>query len=319
MNILPPEISVIIPVYNSSQYIEKCLNSIENQTFTNFELIVINDKSTDNSDYLINKFINNCKQITCRYWTNTQNYGWCYSRNKGIQAANGKYICFLDSDDSYEKDYLKLLHEEISKTHSDFVFCGYSRCFESSQIRKEYSDSWEYPHNITIKKMKYLYFLGKTHICHCAAIYKTTFLLHNNLFYNSDCRRSGDTEFIVKVLFHAKKVSVVRKSLYNYNIHAASITTQYPSEKSFESYYTYERIRTSIKNPYWRILFIYTKQTRRICSLIEEFIAYNEKLPYLFCSKYKILFYLSINLIIKKTPSSLATLKYFFKEYIKTK
>lgn len=316
---MQPEITIIIPVYNSAEYIVPCLESLSQQSFTNFEAFIINDNSTDDSDCIIQNFLSATPGFSYEYSTNQENKGWCLIRNEGISRARGKYICFLDSDDTYHRDYLKMLYEKITLTNSDFVFCGYDRVFANTNKKKPYTDSWKYPNADNITRLKYDYMLGKTHICHCAAIYNKLFLMQNNLFYNPDCRRSGDTEFIIRILFCCKKFSVVQKSLYNYTIRPNSISTQYPTVKSFESYYAYERIKKDIHNPFWRILFTITKEARRICSLLNEFISHNEPLPYLFCPKYKLLGYLFINLLIKRNALAYQTLKDFWKQYIKSK
>lgn len=319
MTNLSPEITVIIPVYNSAAYIENCLESIVNQSFTNFEVIIMNDNSTDSSDYLVRNFLNCNPQLSYRYLTYSKNMGWCFLRNEAVTKSNGKYICFLDADDSYNINYLKLLYSNITSKNSDFTFCGYDRYFISTNKTKIYTDSWTYPQNNNITTLRYNYIIGKTHICHCAAIYKKSFLLDNNLLYNPTCRRSGDTEFIMRILFSCKTFSFVNRSLYNYNIHAGTISTEYSSKKCLESYLTYERIRKQIKNPFWRILFTITKESRRICSLTDEFMASNEQFPELFCSRFKIICHLIINILIKRNSFSYTTLKSFCKQCIKIK
>ena len=96
----------------------------------------------------------------------------------------------------------------------------------------------------------------------------------------------------MKVLFSSENFSVVKQSSYFYLIHPDSVTTQSPSINSLDSYYTYERIRKNIKNPFWKLLFICTKEARRINALVEEFASHNEKFPYDFCPKYKVFGYL---------------------------
>ena len=89
--------SIIVPVYNSEKTIEKCLNSIKIQKTNDFELIIIDDNSSDNSLQIANKFIKKIKFV--KILKNKKNYGVSISRNRGIKNSNGKYIIFLDSDD----------------------------------------------------------------------------------------------------------------------------------------------------------------------------------------------------------------------------
>lgn len=103
------KISIIIPVYNTEKYIEKCLDSVLEQEYENKEIIVINDGSTDNSEEKINKYINKIKYIK------KANSGLSDTRNVGIQKATGKYIMFIDSDDYIEKGLLTQLRPYIEQ------------------------------------------------------------------------------------------------------------------------------------------------------------------------------------------------------------
>ena len=106
--------SVIVPVYNVSNYIEKCLKSIFNQTFKNYELIIINDGSTDDSEKKIKRLIKNRKNVI---YINQKNQGLSMARNNGVKKAKGEYLLFVDSDDYIEKNLLK----KLSACNSDLI------------------------------------------------------------------------------------------------------------------------------------------------------------------------------------------------------
>ena len=89
-------ISVIVPVYNVEEYLEECLESIQNQTYTNFEVILVNDGSTDNSKEFCERY---CKQDTRFHLLNQENQGQSAARNHGVTASKGELITFVDSDD----------------------------------------------------------------------------------------------------------------------------------------------------------------------------------------------------------------------------
>ncbi len=99
-----PEVSVILTVYNRAKYLGRCIDSLLNQTFTNWELIAIDDGSTDNSFEILNTYRTAYQNIKV---LQHQNMKLPLSRNKGIKISSGKYITFLDSDDEYEKDHLQ--------------------------------------------------------------------------------------------------------------------------------------------------------------------------------------------------------------------
>ena len=126
-----PLISVIVPAYNVEKYIKTCLDSLINQTYSNFEVIVINDGSTDQTEKMLNEYESNPKiQIFSQ-----ENGGLSAARNHGLKLANGELVCFIDSDDSVKSDYLeKLVTPFIEDANVDITVCGYQEKFEKSSI-----------------------------------------------------------------------------------------------------------------------------------------------------------------------------------------
>lgn len=310
-------ISVIIPVYNAQQYIIRCLNAIKEQTFHDFEVIVIDDCSNDQTIVCIDKFMAENPQISCTLIRNSSNHGDTYSRNVGIRAARGAYICTIDADDLCHPDFLMLLHNKMKETNAQFVFCGYDRCRKDKII--PYVPTWSYPDYNSIFKLKLAFLTTKTHICHCTVLYDREFLLQNGLFYTEACRFAGDTEFIIKVLFNNPRFACVPKTLYYYFIHENSISTSTPSEANFDGYYAYERVKTYLKNPLWKLLFLITRESREIFHIIESFYGRNMDLPFLFCSKYKIIILLAINAFrkYKRDKEGRKILLQFYSRYFK--
>ena len=114
-------ISIIVPCFNNEKYVEKCLESIANQTIKNFEVIIINDGSKDNSQKVIETFISthlNFKLI------NQVNMGVSSARNNGLKEANGNYVCFVDADDYIEPNYLYELYNALEANDSDLSICS---------------------------------------------------------------------------------------------------------------------------------------------------------------------------------------------------
>lgn len=112
-----PFFSVIIPTYNRTTVLGRAVSSVINQTFTDWELIIIDDGSNDNTNELVEKF--NDTRISYFYQTNQERSA---ARNNGIMKAKGKYVCFLDSDDEYYLDYLELLYTEVSTNGFPIAF-----------------------------------------------------------------------------------------------------------------------------------------------------------------------------------------------------
>jgi glycosyltransferase involved in cell wall biosynthesis len=117
------DISIIVPVYNSEKTLEKCLDSILSQTFTNFECILIDDGSTDKSPAICDEYAQKDNRIQVLHKLNE---GVSAARNDGIKAARGEYIAFVDSDDYTLPDMYWLLLEKIEKERKELVCCGYT-------------------------------------------------------------------------------------------------------------------------------------------------------------------------------------------------
>ena len=114
-----PKFSIIIPVYNVEKYIKKCLDSVFSQSYKDYEVIVVNDGSTDKSMDIAKEY--NVKII------NQKNAGLSITRNNGLQIANGEYISFIDSDDWVDLDFLEKLYNTAKKYDADIAACGIKR------------------------------------------------------------------------------------------------------------------------------------------------------------------------------------------------
>ena len=126
-----PKISVIVPVYNVDKYLRKCLDSIVNQTFTDMEIICINDGSTDKSLNILEEYASKDNRIII---INQENQGQGVARNRGIDAASGEYISFIDSDDFIELDMLETIYNKIKQTGVDVVQFDYQMCDEDDKF-----------------------------------------------------------------------------------------------------------------------------------------------------------------------------------------
>lgn len=121
MNDRNPLVSIIIPVYNVELYIEKCLFSVTNQSYKHLEIIIVNDGSTDNSEDIILNFQKKDKRII---YIKRKNGGLGAARNTGIEISSGKYICFVDSDDWIDLNYIKIMLQTAITDKSEIVICN---------------------------------------------------------------------------------------------------------------------------------------------------------------------------------------------------
>lgn len=177
-----PKVSVIIPVYNAEKTLHRCVDSVLAQTFTDFELILINDGSTDNSGKICDEYAQKDSRIVVIH---KENGGVSSARNKGINVANGEWISFVDSDDEYYNNQsLGYIYSNISDS-IELVIGGYVCCNENGDIIYQMSN------NINkvltpieglklYYKPRYYNYLGYTWI----KLYNRRFLLKNNLRFN---------------------------------------------------------------------------------------------------------------------------------------
>lgn len=137
-------ISVIIPVYNVEKYLKQCIYSIINQTYSNLEIILVDDGSPDNCGVICDEFALKDKRIKVIH---QENRGLSGARNSGIDAAKGEYICFVDSDDFVGQDYCKILYELLKDTNYDFSVCGVCRFNDGEDpiitVKNRESTVWE--------------------------------------------------------------------------------------------------------------------------------------------------------------------------------
>lgn len=210
------KISVIIPVYNSENYLEKCLDSVVNQTLKDIEIIIINDSSKDNSLKIIKKYQKKYENIILI--NNKINLGIGKSRNKGLEIATGEYITFLDSDDYIALDGYEIAYKYIKKNKLDFITNDYYKV-ENNQINifetKYFDISTLNKNPEIIVKMNY----GPAN-----KIIKNSIIKENDIKFEENLKYE-DVPFVSKALLYSNKIGHLNKPYYYYNIHFGSETT----------------------------------------------------------------------------------------------
>lgn len=126
----PPLISVIIPVYNIENYVEKCILSVLAQTYENIEIIIVNDGSTDSSPVICQKYADSDSRIVL---INKENGGLSDARNKGLEVAKGEYLTFIDGDDFVSKDFINTLYRELVDNDADISMTNYLKVYSNNQ------------------------------------------------------------------------------------------------------------------------------------------------------------------------------------------
>lgn len=208
------KISVIIPVYNVEKYLRICLESILNQNFKGYEIILINDGSTDNS-------LNICREYEKKYSNiiviNEENSGPSAARNKGLEYAKGKYISFIDSDDELLPNYFKILYDTAEKNKCDVLTCGYNTGKNTADIKPNFI------FNKIMSGREFILSNKKIHsnndLCFpWRYFYKRSIIKDGKVKFNTNITIGEDTVFSLEAILKSKRVMAIEDILYSHRI-----------------------------------------------------------------------------------------------------
>ena len=260
-----PKVSLIIPVYNVENYIEKCLDSVINQTLKDMEIIIVNDGSKDSSKQKIEKYLK--KYPTIKY-LEKENGGLSDARNYGMPYATGEYVAFLDSDDYVEKTIYEEMYNLGKKENADMVECDFV---------------WEYPNKKredigeiynTKKEM-----IEKGHVVAWNKLIKREILEKTNIKFPVGLRYE-DMEFFYKLVPYINKVSFVKKCMVHYVQREDSIanTQNSRTKEVFKildnviSYYKEKNLYDEYKEEleYINVRFLLCSSLKRMCKIANK-------------------------------------------------
>lgn len=212
-----PKVSIIIPVYNVEDYLEKCLESVLNQTVTEIEIITINDGSTDGSLDILNKYAKLDSRIKI---IDQKNKGLSGARNSGIKVAKGDYIVFVDSDDTIEKETLEELLSFATKNDLDIVVYGYTKLYENGEIIAKPNFGNKIIDNDEARRMSLSLKLSPMA---CNKFYKRELFIETKVKFPIGFLHE-DIGTTYKLFWNAFKVGITSKSYYNWMVRGSSIT-----------------------------------------------------------------------------------------------
>lgn len=221
------KVSVIIPVYNGEKFIIECYNSIKKQTYSNLEIIFINDGSIDNSSKILNDLAKKDEKIRI---IDKKNEGVSIARNKGLDVALGEYITFLDVDDMFEKDYIEIMVNTLEKNNLDIIKTGFTmfnenefekiRCFDTnykeiflSDINKTFTETTKFNSS-------------------CMQLIKLNIINKYNIRFNEKLRYAEDFLFTFNCFTHSKKIAWINNTGYlvRDNINSCSRTRNFEAQ-----------------------------------------------------------------------------------------
>ena len=242
------KVSVIVPMHNSSKHIQECIESVINQTYKNIELIIVDDKSTDNSLEIAESI----KDERIKIIKLSQNVGAAMARNRGIDEASGEYICFLDSDDYWYKEKIEKQVKFIKENDYTFIYSAY-------EFLKENKKHIAYvPESITYKQA-----LKNTTIFTSTVMFNMKYLNKKDI-YMENVKRGQDTLTWWKVLKKGITAYGINKPLAIYRVGEKSLSSN-KLKALKRTWYIYKLQDLSfVKRVYCFIWYIINAIKRRI-------------------------------------------------------
>ena len=219
-----PFISVVMPVYNCAYYIRESIDSILAQTMPDFELIIVNDGSTDNSSEIAHSYQDKRLKII----DFSENRGCYPSRNTGMKIAKGKYICPIDADDVILNDRLEKQYRFMEENTEIGMFCGVYQIFNNDNNLNNYSPIYKE----TDSEMIRILFLRFCYLCHATSMIRNDLVRKYDLYYNENYTYASDYDWLVKVTSSFPFIQI-NELVYMYRRHTQQITTSKRRKQDF--------------------------------------------------------------------------------------
>ena len=213
-----PLVSVIVPIYNCEEYLNKCVESIVNQTYKNLEIILVDDGSIDNSLKMCTEWSKKDKRIKVIH---KKNGGVSSARNVGIDSATGKYISFVDSDDWIDPNYYKKMIEIVLNQKADIVQCSYNRILKTAKEKISLKKGIYNNEEMLIMALNPQTGIG---FCHMKLYNKKVV---DGILFDESLLVGEDALFNENIASKKLKLIVIDEALYNYRINQQSTTKRY--------------------------------------------------------------------------------------------
>lgn len=266
------KISAIITAHNTEQYIVKCLNSVVNQTLSEFEVIVVDDASTDHTYELVSEFAEKYNTVVPLRLKNSLGPGG--ARNRALEIAKGEYVAFIDSDDWIDLNYFEKMYKNAKEKNADTVACGLIREYDFSLSKSVYKCQYEQEYilsgEIAFRIMTNEYNYGIKYIpSSLNKIYRKSFLIQNNIFFPSKIFFE-DQPFSYKSTLEANKIICIPDVLYHHYKRNGSIVQSFSRKNIDDMITAYMQIREYLygNNIYEKYRFNYYSSLEHFYNLI---------------------------------------------------
>ena len=215
-------VQIIIPVYNCEKTINKCIDSVLKQTFSDWQVLLVDDCSTDNSKQIIDDYIK--KDSRFFYYKNDKNSGASTTRNNALDKVESEYVAFLDSDDFWEEDMLKTLYDKAKQYNADVVQCRFIYDFPNGTqvLPKGVFDKEMFLEGKLLKKayIKMMTGINMNHVC--MKLIRTSLI--KDIRFDVTMPTAEDLDFCVRLFNNVKRYCFTPKVMYHYFRHEESLT-----------------------------------------------------------------------------------------------
>lgn len=200
------KISIVIPVYNASKYLSKCLDSVINQSYSNIEIVLVDDGSRDNSGNICDEYSNKDKRIKVIH---KENGGVSSARNTGIDNATGNYVTFIDSDDIIHPDYVKKLVANLTDNNLSVCHIEY--------FKNDVNFSSTFDETIELNKNEFINLCKMTLLnTPCCKLYNLDVIKKNKIYFDNSLSLGEDLLFNLEYLKFIEKITIINQKLYYY-------------------------------------------------------------------------------------------------------
>lgn len=233
------KLSIVVPVYNSEKYIEECLNSILNIKYNNFEVLVVDNGSSDKSVSIIENIIKIDNRVKL---LKEDKKGVSNARNKGIECSDGDYLMFVDSDDTINSDCVEYIVSNISKY--DMICFGYNELYMNKESKRKRNTQ----NTDNLEFIKYIFEDDSIGGFVWNKVYNLKIIKKNNIIFSNKTSMCEDLLFNIMYLKNVSNIQIVNQCLVNYRMRINSISKK--SNKINSIMESYTKIITNLKNDY---------------------------------------------------------------------
>lgn len=286
-----PKVSIIVPIYNVEKYLDRCMQTLINQTLQDIEIIMVDDGSPDNCPKLCDEYAQKDNRIKVIH---KKNGGLSDARNVGLNIATGEYVAFIDSDDYTSTEAYETLYNKAKETNADIVYAGFKYQNADGSIDKCFLLDHTFDnHDAIIKFLSSMIYDKKPRkntiwMSVWNGIYKREILEKNRISFKSEREYlSEDILFHTQLIPLCKKIVCIPKTFYNYCYNGISLTRKFNTKKIDSNFHLYEALINTVKiyglsNIQWRISLFLIGYTRGIIlrGIIMSDMPFTEKRKY---------------------------------------